>query len=216
MSDSKAELKAAKAYHKAQRPLYKKKRVIFPTLLLLLIVIIVVANSGGGSKSTTASAPATTASAPATSAPTAPKSSAPAPKATTKALPAVGTAVRDGKFEFTVVSVKSGVATVGPSGFGETAQGQFVLVDVKVSNVGNQSQSLYDGNQYVYDTSGRKYTANSMAGIEVNGNSSVFLQGINPGNSVEGTLVYDVPKGVTPVSIEFHDSMFSGGVKASL
>lgn len=25
--------------------------------------------------------------------------------------------------------------------------------------------------------------------------------------------MYDVPKGVTPVSIEFHDSMFSGGVE---
>jgi len=43
-----AQAKAEKAYRKAQRPLYKKKRVIFPAAFLALIIVIVAANSGGG------------------------------------------------------------------------------------------------------------------------------------------------------------------------
>lgn len=51
--DAKARARAEKAYRKATRPFYKKKRFIIPALFLLLIVIIVA--SAGGSKS---SAPA--------------------------------------------------------------------------------------------------------------------------------------------------------------
>ena len=47
--DAKARAKAEKAYRKAQRPFYKKKRFIFPALFLLLIVVIA-ATSGGGDK----------------------------------------------------------------------------------------------------------------------------------------------------------------------
>jgi hypothetical protein len=47
--DAKARAKAEKAYRKAQRPFYKKKRFILPALFLLLIVIIV-ATAGGGDK----------------------------------------------------------------------------------------------------------------------------------------------------------------------
>ena len=57
--DAKARARAEKAYRKAQRPFYKKKRFIFPALFLLLIVIIV-ASSGGGSKTTSAAGDTTT------------------------------------------------------------------------------------------------------------------------------------------------------------
>ena len=39
---------------------------------------------------------------------------------------------------------------------------------------------------------------------------------INPGNSIDGTVVFDVPVGVTPTSVEDHDSAFSGGVTVAL
>jgi len=39
-----------KAYRKASRPFYKKKRVLLPLALLVLIGIIVVASSGGSKK----------------------------------------------------------------------------------------------------------------------------------------------------------------------
>jgi Domain of unknown function (DUF4352) len=46
--------------------------------------------------------------------------------------------------------------------------------------------------------------------------SESFLTTINPGNSVNGVLVFDVPEGVAPTYIELHDSMFSSGVLVSL
>jgi len=52
--DAKARAKADKAYKKASRPWYKKKRFIFTLALVAIVVIIVASNSGGGSGDNTA------------------------------------------------------------------------------------------------------------------------------------------------------------------
>jgi hypothetical protein len=44
----------------------------------------------------------------------------------------------------------------------------------------------------------------------------VFLNQINPGDSVHGKLYFDLPKGDTAVTAQLHDSTFSGGVTISL
>lgn len=48
--DARAQAKAAKAYAKAQRPFWKKKRYIIPVLLIALIVVISVASSSDTKK----------------------------------------------------------------------------------------------------------------------------------------------------------------------
>jgi hypothetical protein len=127
----------------------------------------------------------------------------------------VGEPARDGKFEFTVTKVQSGVTSVGGE-FGQKAQGQFVLVSVTVKNIGDEAQMLDDSNQVAYDAEGRKYEADGAAGIFVNENSETFLNDINPGNEVKGTIVFDVPKGTKLTKLELHDSAFSGGVVVNL
>lgn len=53
MSDNpKADAKAAKAYAKASRPWFKKKRFIIPLALLALIVVAQASKSGGGTSGT--------------------------------------------------------------------------------------------------------------------------------------------------------------------
>lgn len=52
--DAKARAKAEKAYRKAQRPFYKKKRFSIPALFLLLIVVIAATAGGGDKTSSTA------------------------------------------------------------------------------------------------------------------------------------------------------------------
>jgi hypothetical protein len=60
--DAKARAKAEKAYRKAQRPFYKKKRFILPALLLLLVVIIsATAGGGDGTRSASGTGAGTTA-----------------------------------------------------------------------------------------------------------------------------------------------------------
>jgi len=46
--------------------------------------------------------------------------------------------------------------------------------------------------------------------------SQSFLEEINPGNTVKGVVVFDVPKKFEAAKAELHDSMFSGGVEIAL
>jgi hypothetical protein len=137
--------------------------------------------------------------------------------ATTSSSAGLNDRVKDGKFEFTVTSVKCGVPQVGPDAVGEKAQGQFCLVSVSVKNIGTKAQLLDDSSQYAYSPQGVKYSSNSVAGMELNGSgSSTFLTEINPGNQVTGKLVFDIPAGATISKLELHDSPFSGGVTVSV
>lgn len=133
-------------------------------------------------------------------------SSGPAPK---------GSAVRDGKFEFTARKVDCGKRRIGSEYLDKRAQGQFCLVHVKVANIGSEPQLFDDSNQKALDASGNEYAADTEAGIYLE-NSEAFLNEINPGNSVNGILVFDVPKGTKLTAMEFHDSPFSGGAQVSL
>ena len=75
---------------------------------------------------------------------------------------------------------------------------------------------MFDSEHKIIDTQGRTFEANSSAAISIEGNSDVWLTDVNPGNTATGTMVFDMPKGATPASIELHDSMFSAGVTVSL
>lgn len=127
----------------------------------------------------------------------------------------IGQPVRDGNFEFTVQGIER-APTVGDNPVTtEEAQGEFAILTVTVENIGNEAQPLSDADQYVYDASGRQYSADSMAGLSITGNEVLFTP-INPGNSVTGQLVFDVPPSTELTSAELHDSAFSDGVTVSL
>jgi hypothetical protein len=128
------------------------------------------------------------------------------------AKPDLGVAKRDGKFEFIVskVAYAQTIPNVRP-------QGQFVVVTLSVRNIGKEARTWADGSQYAYDAGGRKFSADSGAGLYVAANSgSTWIDSINPGNAVTGKIVFDIPAGATLIRLELHDSMFSGGVKVNL
>lgn len=129
--------------------------------------------------------------------------------------PGIGDAVRDGKFEFVVTGVEDGGTEVGNEFLNEKAQGRFYLIHVSVTNIGDKPQMMSDSNQKVKDDQGRTFEPSSMAGMYLDGND-LWLKDINPGNTLKGTLVFDMPEGATPVEIELHDSMFSDGVTVTL
>ena len=148
-------------------------------------------------------------------------SAIPSPPAGTSATPAagIGDPVRDGKFQFTVTSVTH-ATSVGDTadGFGDTAQGEYAILHVTVTNISDQPQILNDSAQYVYDASGQKYDASSGADVDLNsgGPGGVFFNNINPGNTVRGELAFDMPLGVSAARAELHDSVFSDGVTVTL
>ncbi|WP_238146893.1 DUF4352 domain-containing protein [Ornithinimicrobium murale] len=127
--------------------------------------------------------------------------------------PGLGDAVRDGNFEFTVNEVQTGLTTIGEGFTQESPQGQFVLVDVTVTNIGDKGTALFDNNQLLIDDQGRQHeTSSSSIWLD----EAISLDDINPGNSVSGVLLYDIPADAVPTSVELHDSMFSGGVTVAL
>ena len=128
----------------------------------------------------------------------------------------IGTEVQDGAFAFTVTKVDTGLRALGQGVLRSEAQGSYVLVHVTVRNVGTESQLFTDSNQTLLDAQGREFTADTSAAMMNVPDSESFLTDINPGNSVDGVLVFDVPEGVAPASIELQDSMFSSGVLVSL
>lgn len=134
---------------------------------------------------------------------------------TAPAAAKVGQAVRDGKFEFTVTKIKCGVTRVGTEYFGQKAQGQFCLVTVKVSNIAKESQSFSSSSQKAFGADGAAFETDDAAGLYIKDNDTLFTT-INPGNTVTGVLVFDIPKTAKLAKLELHDSPFSGGVLVTI
>jgi hypothetical protein len=61
-----------------------------------------------------------------------------------------------------------------------------------------------------------QFSTDTAAEIYVNDQAQTFLEDINPGNQVKGTLVFDVPKSTKLASIVLHESLFTAGVKVPL
>ena len=127
----------------------------------------------------------------------------------------MGSAVRDGKFEFQVLDMTRAPTAGNPSNEFEIAkaQGEFIILTMSVRNIGDQPQSYFGQNQKLFDTSGRQYGVSSEASMWLN---TDVTGDINPGNSIQVKEAFDVPPGTTPAEVELHDSMFSGGVKVGL
>lgn len=136
---------------------------------------------------------------------------------TSAAAPAaagLGTPVRDGDFEFTVTAVEPAVPSVGDAPLEQTAQGEYVVVRLTVANTGD-SQGFFDpSSQTLLDAQGRQLSPDTLAGAYLDPQNQ-FAQ-INPGNSVQGALVFDVPVGTAVTTLELHDSAFSDGVEVTV
>jgi hypothetical protein len=170
---------------------------------LFILLTVIAGIAGGGSTASNNSAGSGSGNQAAAAAPAAP------------AGPHLGQPADDGKFRFVVTQVTYATSVGDTSaGLGETAQGRYTVLHIKVTNIGNQSQTLDDSAQFVYDKSGRQFSVDTQADIYANpgGSGGVFLNDINPGNSVRGLILFDMPRGDKAVKAELHDSLFSGGV----
>ncbi|GAA0597989.1 DUF4352 domain-containing protein [Actinomadura livida] len=182
------------------------------TLFLMASCGAIVATTGGAADPAATSGDSPAASAPA-GGDAGEKKDEKQPKKITNGI---GREYRDGKFAFTVTKVRKGVKKVGNEYVGDTAQGQFVFIHVTVKNIGDEARSFTHHNQTLIDTEDREFEADPEASMWSGQDTKSFLQQINPGNSVKGTLIYDVPRGTKLKAIELHDSMFSRGVTVPL
>ncbi|WP_347057370.1 DUF4352 domain-containing protein [Blastococcus sp. HT6-30] len=191
----------------AKKPIYKR---VWFIILAVIVVIAIASNLGGGDEAGTAGqASGSDAAAPANGEVAEDAVEADAGN------PGIGEAAADGKFNFVVNGVDCSATEIGSEYMNTTAQGQFCIVDVTITNIGNEAQSFFGDNAKLFNAEGQQFSADSEAAIYLEDSSSLYEE-INPGNTLNSKVVFDVPAGTTPTAIELHDSAFSGGVTVDL
>lgn len=192
-----------KVHSNATRPWFKKPGFILSLSLVVFLVIVLAVNATRGRGS---AIPATG------------DSQSKAERSTQVEAPVagIGTKVRDGTFEFVVTGVdRPGKMLVGKVGEMLTAHGEFVVVRVNVTNVGNKAQSPDGSCQLLHNENGREFEPSSSI-LRTTG-ALKFVRQIDPGETVEDVLVlFDVAPGTKVVNVELHESPFSPGVQVKL
>jgi hypothetical protein len=194
---------AEKAYPKATRPWFKKKRFVLSGAVVFLMVVIWGAygrGDQGTSRAAKSGSQVTLANAPQLGA----------------ATPGIGSKVRDGDFEFVVTGVQHpGKTLAGKVGETLTANGEFVTVRVNVTNVGKQEKAPNCSCQILLNDKGQMFGLSSA--ILRTKDALKFVQLVPPGQTVNGVLLlFDVAPGTNVVNIELHDSPVSPGVNVKL
>lgn len=125
---------------------------------------------------------------------------------------------QDKDLKFTVLDVTTS-STIGNSYFAEDAQGMFHVVQVKIENTGKETVSFDSSMAQVVDDQGRTFDRSidgQTAMITSNDGVDLFLQQIQPGLSVTGNLVFDLPESIESAYINLKGGFFSEGVKVRI
>jgi len=126
----------------------------------------------------------------------------------------VADAAVDGQFTFVVESFECGESEVNSGIFKETADGEFCLLDLTVTNTGDQGRHFLAGIQGLFSYAGGRLTPSNEATVILN--AEAINEEINPGLSISATVVFDI---ADPDEIEFahlKDAPLSQGVKVRL
>ncbi|WP_067472071.1 DUF4352 domain-containing protein [Actinomadura hibisca] len=126
----------------------------------------------------------------------------------------IGQPAKDGKLTFRVTKLATRTTRIGDQYVGADPQGKFVLVSLSVTNHAKEAQTFMGSAQKLL-AGGKEYSASDEAAVWLESSKSLYEQ-INPGNSVKGVVVFDVPRDVKPSVLELHDSPFSGGVRVNV
>ena len=90
-----------------------------------------------------------------------------------------------------------------------------MLPETSTGGTDGHHQTLDSSSQFSFIGSS-KYSTSTEAVLASSQAEKLFLEDINPGSSVTGIVVFDVPKGQTPDDLELHDSALSGGVTVNV
>ncbi len=125
----------------------------------------------------------------------------------------IGDIVRDGRFQFVVTGVEQPGKIIEDGLLSYEAIGTWFAVRLHVVNVGNEAQTFFASDQKLMYGS-RTYGAE---GYTWTGYGSVEL---NPGLEIDTGILFDVPESFPKdglgTMLQFHDSVFSGGIEVWL
>ncbi|HMR48043.1 MAG TPA: DUF4352 domain-containing protein [Arachnia sp.] len=140
-----------------------------------------------------------------------------APADETPEAPAAGLGdpVTSGDWTFTVSKVSDPVAKIGDEHFNTQAHGEFILMDVSITNEGDSAAYLM-ANQIKLTSGGKTFESSSDAAFYMGDAAVPIFDEINPGLTVEGKIAFDVPKGTAPEQVLFNGGLFADDAAISL
>lgn len=92
--------------------------------------------------------------------------------------------------------------TLGPEEYVDTAQGEYVLVGVDLTNNSAEGMDISEDEFTLVDVNGYEYETSSDMPIV---DDILIYESVNPGNSITGQLLFDVPAGTELSSIIYWD-----------
>lgn len=117
----------------------------------------------------------------------------------------------------TVNGVGERTATIGDEFLNTEAQGEFLPVDLAVANNGDSASMFFASDFVAVDDEGREFDSSTDATMYGASDGAVsLLDEINPGNSIEGTIYFDVPEGTSIVGLDIDAGFLSDPVRVSL
>lgn len=174
------------------------------TGILVFIVFIVVVSASGGDSSSTGSSNSNSKQ----------EQSQKQEKITAK----IGEQVQSGDLAFTINGVKE-YNSLGNSFTQKDSQGIFKVVSLKIENVGKETKTIDSSMIKLTDSEGRTFER-SIDGQTAKGLSQgqvdLFLQQVQPGLSVNGEIVFDVPESAEGLVIELRGGLFATPAEVEL
>jgi hypothetical protein len=126
-------------------------------------------------------------------------------------VPSAG-AVTDGNFSFEVTEVETAPSVkYGDAPVQKTAQGEFLIVHMTVTNTGAMSATFL-GTLQKLKAGGTTYSIDDEATFYLNGG----MAQLNPGDQTALAIAFDVPQGTTPESLEVHGDPMSAGAEVPI
>ncbi len=130
----------------------------------------------------------------------------------------IGETVRVGDAEWTVTKARyaTQLRQKGFGSFGDTKQGNFVVVDFTFTNQSNESVTLDTISLPLYDSKDRVYEADSDAFGYIPTEKDIFLTQVNPGVTQEGQIIYSVAPDASGFTLHAGDLEFFGADEAKI
>jgi len=117
----------------------------------------------------------------------------------------------------TITGVSDRTATVGDEFFNTQAQGEYIPIELVVTNGGDTAAYFFASDFIAIDDQDREFASSSEATIYGASEGAVsILDEINPGNSIEGQLYFDVPTDTEITYVEINAGFLSTPVRVSL
>lgn len=125
-----------------------------------------------------------------------------------KATVAIGQPVTAGDIEWTVTDARTANQLRQESfgQFGQTKQGDFVIVDVRFKNNGNEPTTLSTQSLSLLDSNNRESRPDTDTFGYIENERNIFLEQVNPGVTKEGTVIFTVSPDASGFTLEVGDA----------